>query len=73
VAASGLGAHVARESGHELFSPSMVFHGLRVGFRVGEDVAFMINDGGAGTGRLSLLRGNVLQGMLVVNLDSMSE
>ena len=57
----------------ELFSPSMVFHGLRVGFRVGEDVAFMINDGGAGAGRLSLLRGNVLQGMLVVNLDSMSE
>ena len=61
MAAASLSTQVALQRGDEFFSPSVIFHHARLSFRVGQNLAFMIDDGSAGPRSLSFLRSYFLQ------------
>jgi len=72
-AATFVFADVAGERGGKFGTGSVVLHVGGVALGIGEDSAGSVDDGGAGSGGLAFLCGDLGEGVRVVDLDAMGE
>src|SRR5438309_11409760 len=66
-------ASLSLERSHEFFSMGVILHGVGIGLRIGEHSAGGVDDGGASSGGLTFLGGDLSEGMGFIGFDAVSE